>query len=301
MSIGNITLPAEARRATAIGIACGVAAAACWAASFVAARHGVRIGFSAADLVLYRFLVSGLILLPLMLRAGLPDLGGVGWRRGIVLAILGGPVQALASFSGFTLVPLGHGVVIQPACATLGGMLLASLVLGEHLSVHRILGALAMVAGLFAFGAEAATFGLHGVAGDLLFVTAGLFWASFGTALKIWRIDGPRAAMAVSTVALLLYVPAHGLFAGYDRILALPLSENLLQFVVQGLLAAALPIYLFGRAITLLGAGRTASFTALVPCFALVIGALTIGEFPSLIQLAGLVIVVVGFRFALKP
>ncbi len=302
MSIGNITLPADAKRATAIGIACGVAAAACWAASFVAARHGVRIGFSAADLVLYRFLVSGLILLPLMIRAGLPDLGGVGWRRGLVLAILGGPVQALASFTGFTLVPLGHGVVIQPACATLGGMLLASLILGEYLSVHRILGALAMVAGLFAFGAEASTaFGLHGVAGDLLFVTAGLLWASFGTALKIWRIDGPRAAMTVSTVALLLYVPAHGLFAGYDRILALPLSENLLQFVVQGLLAAALPIYLFGRAITLLGAGRTASFTALVPCFALVIGALTIGEFPSLIQLAGLVIVVVGFRFALKP
>ena len=291
--------PPDAKRATAIGIACGVAAAACWAASFVAARHGVRIGFAASDLVLYRFLVSGLILLPLMIRVGLPDLGGIGWRRGIALAILGGPVQALASFTGFTLVPLGHGVVIQPACATLGGMLAASIFLGERLSVHRVLGALAMVAGLFAFAAEATTFGPQGIAGDLLFVTAGLLWASFGIALKIWTIDGPRAAMAVSTVALLLYTPAHGLFAGYDRILSLPFSENLLQFVVQGLLAAALPIYLFARAITLLGAGRTASFTALVPCFALVIGALTIGEFPSLIQLAGLAIVVVGFRFAI--
>jgi drug/metabolite transporter (DMT)-like permease len=303
MSTGVLHLspPPDAKRATAIGIVCGVAAAACWAASFVAARHGVRIGFSAADLVLYRFLVSGLILLPLMIRAGLPDLGGIGWRRGLVLAVLGGPVQAMASFPGFTLVPLGHGVVIQPACATLGGMLAASLFLGERLSIHRILGALAMVLGLLAFGAEATTFGPHAIGGDLLFVTAGLLWASFGIALKVWRIDGPRAAMAISTIALLIFTPAHGLLAGYDRILALPLSENLLQLVVQGLLGAALPIYLFGRAITLLGAGRTASFTALVPCFALVIGALTIGEFPSVIQLAGLAIVVAGFRFAVKP
>jgi drug/metabolite transporter (DMT)-like permease len=299
MSIGNATPPSDAKRATAIGIACGVAAAICWAAGFVAARHGVQVGFSPADLVLYRFLVSGPVLLPAMLRAGLPDLGGVGWRRGIVLAILGGPVQALASYTGFTLVPLGHGVVIQPACATLGGMLLASLILGERLSVHRILGALAMVAGLFAFAVESTAFGLHAIGGDLLFVAGGLLWASFGIMLKIWSIDGRRAAMTVSTIALLVYVPAHGLFAGYERILALPLYENLLQLIVQGLLAAALPIYLYGRAITLLGAGRTASFTALVPCFALVFGAVTIGEFPSLIQLAGLAIVVVGFRFAL--
>ena len=297
------TLPslADAKRATAIGIACGIGAAACWAASFVAARHGVKIGYEAADLVLFRFLVSGLIMLPAMLRAGLPDLAGIGWPRSIVLAVLGGPVQALISFTGFTLVPLGHGVVIQPSCATLGGMLAATFILGERLSSHRIFGALAMVVGLMAFGAESSTFGLHAIAGDLMFVTAGLCWASFGIVLKIWSIDGRRAAMAISTVALLLYTPAHGLIWGYDRILAMPLFENMIQIIVQGLLGAALPIYLFGRAITLLGAGRTASFTALVPCFALIIGALTIGEFPSLLQIAGLVMVVFGFRFAVKP
>src|SRR5688572_11183475 len=104
MSTGNPAAPtADARRATTIGIACGVGAAACWAAGFVAARHGVQVGFAPADLVFYRFLVSGLILLPAIWHAGLPDLGGVGWRRGLVLAIFGGPVQALASYTGFTL------------------------------------------------------------------------------------------------------------------------------------------------------------------------------------------------------
>ena len=37
-------------------------------------------------------------------------------------------------------------------------------------------------------------------------------------------------------------------------------SENLLQVVVQGVIAGVLPIYLFARAVILLGAGRAATF-----------------------------------------
>jgi drug/metabolite transporter (DMT)-like permease len=285
----------------ATGTLCGIAAASCWAASFVAARHGVKIGFQPADLVLYRFVPPGLLLLPFVMRTGLADLGGIGWRRGIVLAIFGGPVQALAAYTGFMLVPLGHGVVIQPACAALGALVLARLFLREHVSLQRLVGAAVMICGLFAFAAESSTtIGATGIAGDLLFVAAGTLWALFGITLKFWSVGGPRAAIAVTMVALVLYTPLHALIWGYERIVSLPLSENLLQIVVQGALAAALPIYLFARAVTLLGAGRAGTFTALVPCFAIVFGALTIGEWPTLLQLTGLVIVLVGFRFALK-
>ena len=90
---------------------CGIAAAAAWAAGFVVAKHGISIGFSPADLALHRFLWSGLLLMPVILRAGIKDLGGVGWRRGFVVTILSGPTQALLAYTGFILVPLGHGVV----------------------------------------------------------------------------------------------------------------------------------------------------------------------------------------------
>ncbi len=69
---------------------------------------------------------------------------------------------------------------------------------------------------------------------------------------------------------------------------------------MQGLLAGMLPIYLFARAVILLGAGRAATFPALVPGFCLIIGFLALGVVPSLAQVIGLVIVVVGFRFALR-
>ena len=68
---------------------------------------------------------------------------------------------------------------------------------------------------------------------------------------------------------------------------------------MQGLLAGVLPIYLFARAVILLGAGRAATFPALVPGFSLIIGYLALGVVPSLAQLIGLVIVVIG-SFALR-
>jgi drug/metabolite transporter (DMT)-like permease len=280
----------------------GLGAALCWAAGWVAARHGVLIGFAPADLVLYRFLVPGLLLLPLIIRAGFFDLGGIGWRRGILLAVLGGPGQSLASYMGLTFAPLGHGLVIPPACSTLGGLALAALILHEHLSWQRLFGALAIISGLVVLGVEAmAAFGREAVLGDMLFVTSGLLWAAFSVALKSWSIAPQHAVAVISVVALLIYTPIHAVIWGYDSILAAPLSENLLQIVMQGLIAAALPIYLFARAVVLLGAGRAASFAAFVPVFGMLIGALTIGELPTLVQIAGLAIVVTGFHFALKP
>ena len=294
--------PAAARSSgILIGVLCGTGAALGWAAGFVAAKHGVAVGFSPADLALHRFLWSGLLLMPLVLRDGITDLGGIGWGRGLVMSVLSGPPQAMIAYTGFMLVPLGHGTTIQPACAALSGLILATLVLGERPTGQRILGGATIIAGLLVFGAESlTTIGSHGVGGDLLFATAGLFWATFGILLRYWRVSGTRAVAVVGALSVVVFAPLHALFVGYDGILRMGLAENLLQVVVQGILAGMLPIYLFARAVILLGAGRAATFPALVPGFSMIIGYLALGVVPSIAQLVGLVIVVIGFRFALR-
>ena len=294
--------PAAARSSgILIGVLCGTGAALGWAAGFVAAKHGVAIGFSAADLALHRFLWSGLLLMPLVLRDGIVDLGGFGWGRGLVISVLSGPPQAMIAYTGFMLVPLGHGTTIQPACAALSGLILATLVLGEHPTTQRIIGGATIIAGLLVFGAESlTTIGSHGVGGDLLFATAGLFWATFGILLRQWRVSGTRAVAVVGALSVVVFAPLHALLVGYDGILRVGLAENVLQIVVQGILAGMLPIYLFARAVILLGAGRAATFPALVPGFSMIIGYLALGVVPSIAQLVGLLIVVIGFRFALR-
>jgi drug/metabolite transporter (DMT)-like permease len=294
-------LDATARsRGLLIGILCGTGAAFGWAAGFVAAKHGITAGFSPADLAFHRFFWSGL-LLPFALREGIKNIGGIGWGRGLVMSVLGGPPQAIIAYTGFILVPLGHGTTIQPACAALFGLILSVAMLGERPTVQRVAGAAAIIAGLLVYGAESiTTIGTHGVGGDLLFVTAGFFWAMFGTLLRTWMISGVRAVAVVATLSLVLYAPVYVIFIGFHGLLAMSLAENLLQIVVQGLLAGMLPIYLFARAVILIGAGRAATFPALVPMFGVVIGYLALGVVPSLAQLVGLVIVVVGFRFTLR-
>ncbi len=293
--------PAAARHSILIGALCGTGASLGWAAGFVAAKHGINAGFTPADLALHRFLWSGLLLMPLVFRDGMADLGGIGWSRGLVMSVLSGPPQSMIAYTGFMLVPLGHGTTIQPACAALSGMILASLVLGERATAQRIFGGATIVAGLLVFGFESlTTIGSHGVGGDLLFATAGLFWASFGTLLRAWHVSGMRAIAVVGALSVVVFAPLHAVFVGYDGILRMGWSENILQVVVQGVIAGMLPIYLFARAVILLGAGRAATFPALVPVFSLIIGFFALGVVPSIPQLIGLVIVVIGFRFALR-
>ena len=293
--------PPAATSSVLIGTLCGAGASIGWAAGFVIAKHGVAVGFSPADIALHRFFWSGLLLIPLALREGLRDLGGIGWGRGLIMSILSGPPQAMIAYTGFILVPLGHGTTIQPACAALSGLILATLVLHEKPTTQRIIGGVTIIGGLLVFGFESlTTIGSHGVGGDLLFATAGLFWATFGILLRYWHVSGARAVALVGVISVVVFAPLHALFVGYSGILRMSLAENLLQVFVQGLIAGVLPIYLFARAVVLLGAGRTATFPALVPVFSLLIGYAALGVIPTIAQVIGMVIVLIGFRFALR-
>jgi drug/metabolite transporter (DMT)-like permease len=296
---GGAALPTD-RSAAIAGIACGVGAALFWAVGFVAARHGILVGFSPADIVLHRFVWAGLAFLPLIAREGLADLGSVGWGRGILLTILGGPPFSHLSYAGFLLVPLAHGGVIQPSCAALGGLLLATAVLGEKLPAQRAAGAAVIVIGLVVIGGDAlATIGTHGLLGDFAFAAAGLLFATFSVLLRLWHIAPMRAVMATSVVAL-LDLPVHWLAFGFERMIALGLYENLVQAVAQGIFAGAGAVYLFTRSVVTLGAGRAAVFPSLVPGFTLLIGFLALGEVPTMAQLAGFAIVLIGFRLTQK-
>ena len=193
-------------KAILAGVACGLGAALCWALGFVSTRHGFKVGFTPVDLLMHRFLWSGLAFLPLVLRAGLGDLCGIGWGRGVALMVLGGPVMSLISYVGFMFVPLGHGSVIQPSCATLGGLLLAVVLLKEQISLSRLTGAVVIVAGLAVIGSESVGhMGSGAVMGDLIFVLTGLMFAGFATLIRYWRVSAFSVATVISVLSLSLF------------------------------------------------------------------------------------------------
>lgn len=293
----TLSQKSDAKRAL-LGIAGGVGAALCWALGFVATRHGLKTGFTPADLLMHRFLWSGIAFLPIVLRAGFGNLSGIGWGRGLVLMVLGGPVMSLISYAGFVLVPLGHGSLIQPSCATLGGIFLAAVLLRERISLSRWLGAVVIVGGLIVIGAESiGHIGPSGVQGDLIFVLTGFMFAGFGTLLRYWRVSAFAAATVISVLSLAL-LPLYAAVIGFGHVIALGFGENALQALAQGILAGPAAMYLFVFSIQTLGVARAAVFPATVPALTLLVGWLLLGEPPTALQAAGLVTVLCGFYLA---
>lgn len=281
-----------------LGVLCGLSAALFWALGFASTRHGLNVGFTPVDLLVHRYVWSGIAFLPLVFRAGISDLCGIGWGRGLALMVLGGPVMALISYTGFLFVPLGHGSVIQPSSATLGGLLLAALFLNETISASRLAGALLIVAGLGVIGAESiGHIGADGVLGDLIFVLTGFMFAGFGALLRHWRVSAVSAALVINVLSLLL-LPIYLATGGLARIAAISLRENAIQALAQGVLAGPAALYLFAVSVQRLGVARAAVFPAIVPALTLLVGWLLLGEPPTALQAAGLVTVLCGFYLA---
>jgi drug/metabolite transporter (DMT)-like permease len=248
------------------------------------------------DVTALRFGVAGLLLLPLFARLGL---GSLGPLPALFLACGAGAPYVLLTAGGLAFAPAGHMGVITPSCMLLCSTLGSRLILKEPLTASRIVGALAIAAGLVTLGWD----GLenHGELtwlGDAMFALGGLFWASYTVGSRIWRVDALHATAVVGVVSMALYIPGYAWLAGAD-LAAAPWREIVIQGVFQGVLSAVVALLLYTRAVAILGAARGAVFAALVPAFSLLLAIPLLHETPTRLQLAGVVLVTAGMVFAL--
>ena len=115
--------------------------------------------------------------------------------------------------------------------------------------------------------------------------------------LRASRLDSLHAAALVSTGSLILYLPIylafHGL-RGVGRAIARHCDPDL----VPGRLVSIVALFLFGKAIEMLGASAGAAFAALMPPMAALIAIPILGEIPSLVEQAALLAVSLGVYLA---
>lgn len=284
------------------GLTCGCIMAFAAALSFAAARAGIVAGLGPAELILVRFTVAGLALLPLLWRWGLPSLAGVGWPKALVLLVLGGPAFAFLQVSGFAFAPLAHGAIIIPSTVTIFATIMAGLFLRERLSAWHIGGAVLVVVGIILIGGEgvmtAAASGRAWI-GDLLFFVSSLLWASFSVMIRHWRLDAVRAVAAVSVLAMIVTIPVYFSLVGPSHFRALPLLPMLLQCLVQGGLQGVIGVMTYSHSIRVLGVSRAVLFPATVPALSILLGIPIVGELPSMIQIYGLILVTIGLVSAI--
>ncbi len=282
------------------GLGWGLLAAAIWASYSVLARLAVKTGLSPGDLTLLRFAPGALLMAPLLWRWGWRDLGGIGWKRGLLLSLLAGPGFSLLFMTGFSLAPLAHGAVIAPACQMLAGLALAAALGLQRWSGESAVGAGLVVLGLAFMGGDSLLHGEGGLtlAGDAMFAAAGCCWGLFGALSRRWQVDPLRVTGVVVVLSFALFAPPFLATADLGRLAGAGAGMLLLQLLAQGLGAGLVAVLAFSRAAALLGPGRAAFFGALVPGAAALLAIPVLGEVPGVLQLLGIAAVVTGLLVA---
>lgn len=286
----------------AIGYASGFVMALSAATTFVAARAGILGGLSADDLIFARYVVAGLLLLPVLLYWGLRDLAGIGWARGIALLLTGGPPFALLQTGGYAFAPLAHGAIIAPSTVTILSTIAAAWFLGERLTRAHIVGAAIVLAGIGLIGWHGLAGHATGAAtflGDLMFFVSSVLWAAFTVLIRYWRLDALRVTAVVAVLSLAVFVPIYLGYRGLPHVAALPPGAIAFQGFVQGIVQAIFAVGAYSLAIVYLGVSRAVLFPAIVPAVTVLIGIPAVGEIPGATQIAGLVLVSIGLFVAI--
>jgi drug/metabolite transporter (DMT)-like permease len=293
-------LPAADDGSVRKGFVFGVLMAVVWGIQAVVSRQSVADGLSAVDVTVVRFLVAGLVLLPLAFRYKPFPVGRLGWWRAAVLTVLAGVPYSLVLVGGAAFAPANHSAVIGPGLIPPVSALLAYVFLGERTGKTQLIGIAIILAGICIFSWDALTgAGVHPGAwrGDLLFVLTAPMWAAFGLLAKRWGVSAIEATVAICMLSMLsmpLWVPFMPM-----NLLEAKLSAIALQAIYQGLFVGVLSLFLYARCVTLLGAMRTTLFVPLVPVVAAIGGALVLAEIPSAFELIGMFAVIAGMFVAL--
>lgn len=265
-----------------------------WAGFSLAARFSARNGGPAGltpwDLGALRYTLAFII------ASGLWAAGrgrGLPWRRSFVLAMLAGFGFALPSYAGFRFAPAAHGALILSGALPFLIAAMNTLVLRERWTGTSWLSLLLLAAGFILVGTEAYA---HGNApagawrGDLLFLVAATCWALYTVLARRWQPGPLQSIVAIGLWCGPLFLPVWWMLLP-SHLTAAPWDEVAFQAFYQGIVAVVVSLWLFTRALAILGPSRLAAITALVPGTAALLAVPLLNEPLGTLTVLGLVAV----------
>jgi len=304
MSTSTMTIPHadnSNNAQLARGIAVGLVAASIGALYTVFARWGIARGLTTPDLTVLRFGVAGLLMLPVLALAFRRDLAQFTsrWRIWLLIALLAGTPFGLLMFGALQFAPPSHAAVFPFTAMSVMGMVLGSVVLGDHMTTRRVTGIAVVLVGLVLLsGLELSSLTLRASLGDAMFLAAGTLWAGFGIVLRKHRLDPLLATAVISISALLTYVPAYFWYTGGQSLVIAEPYVFWVEVLVQGVIAGAGTLYTYSKMVSLLGPSRAAVFPALAPGLAALMGWPVLGHVPNILETVGLLLVMAGLIVA---
>ena len=194
--------------------------------------------------------------------------------------------------------PLSHGAVLLHGTLPLSTYLLARPISGRS-ARPRMRGILIIALGILVMASESAAQSTpKQLIGDCALLLASFSWSAYGLLASRLGLPPAHSASIVAVLSMCAYLP----FFLLARI-GLPSvgwGELLAQAVFQGLLIGVVSIFVYSKAVALLGATRIALLTAAVPCVTTVAAGFLLHEIPSALALSGVGLVTAGMITSLR-
>jgi drug/metabolite transporter (DMT)-like permease len=274
-----------------------VGVAAIWGGTFVAGRIAAA-EMPAPTAALWRYVLACVVLVvaALALERGLPRLSARQWLGVALLGATGVAAYNLCFMWGLQTVPAGRAsllVALNPAATLVG----AALCFGERLTRRNVVGIVIALAGAaIVIGRGDPLALLRGGlgTGELTILGCVASWSAFTLIAK--RLMAGLSPLAITVYASLtgtLMLAAATLAAGAALVpQASPSAWAALAFL--GAFGTAVAFVWYNDGVRRLGAARAPVFINLVPVFAVVLGALVLGERIDASMIAGGALVLAG-------
>jgi len=269
--------------------------AALWGASFLFQRVAVP-AFGALPLAAVRIAVAALVLLPLLAwRGGLADIG----RRPGAFLMLGALNTAVpfVLFAWAVLTITAGVAAILNATAPMFAALVAWVWLRERPGALQALGLVIGFGGVLWLVTARAGLDVEGARGPIVAgLVACLCYGISGNYARRSFADVSPLTMATGSqiAATLLLLP----FAVWAWPASTPGARDWIAALVLGVFCTGLAYLLFFRLLSRVGAARAMTVTFLIPAFAMLWGALFLGERVTATMLAGCVVILIGTALA---
>jgi drug/metabolite transporter (DMT)-like permease len=289
------------RRPVAYGYVAAVAAVFITAVYPSLTRLSITTTLTPADLLLFRLGVSGTLFAPfLVLHAR--DIPKATWQAALPLSFLHGWGMAACVIFGLQFAPASHAAALGPGAIAAWIALVAFVAYGIHVHARKLAGIAIIVTGVGLIlaasyrGLSLAT----AIFGDLLFLLASAFGASYLVYVQRQRINPVVAVALVCVASAMIVIPWHHFFAA-SALSTAPLQEIVGQILFQGVLVGCCAFFALSYATLAIGSQAVGVLSALVPVIGALCSLLILGDSISPLEWSAIGVISLGVAIASLP
>ena len=275
-----------------LGLMAGISVVFIWSFWLVVTRSGVASTLTIYDFAAFRYGLSSLIALPIVLY--FRSWKTISFFRVVIITFLLGPVYILCVFSGFIYAPASHGGIFMNGLMPFFTLIFGFFLLSQKIFLQQILGAATILVGgcLAVYDGLELSFSEAWI-GDVFFIIGAIFFSIYVVLSRLWNITMTQLLLCGSVINAIIYLPIYfaflpkGISEAPDRILAL-------QMMYQGFVPNLIGIFFITYASQKIGSASISAILSAVPPIGSVLGLLILGELLGIYGWLSLILITPG-------